>query len=392
MYKIDFTFPQNFKDDREILEYLILNMSQNNPLKSNLSSDIDELIEEYDMYLDLMKKNQIHQCNTYTNLTDDSPVTLNLKYKDFRNLYSNYLSKKEKPGRVIYNYLLSLSDGGLCPYCEISEITSLDHVLPKSSFPQYSIFSQNLVPSCTRCNSMGKLDIISSSELDQIIHPYLDNNIYFNEQWINIKFFDQKGLDADSFAGVDSLIYYVDTPESWLSSQKQKASFNFATFSLGERFSVNAAKELERIKDMYQDRSSLRRTKRLLNNLNDNDILEIIITSRSDTKLSINHWKSILYKALTELFRNEKNNAPKLSFQGDICPRCKDSWNNSPFSCDICSGSGYIGHSTLERFKDNYDYPINCPFCNFGDINCEKCNSTGKIVWIDIPKYINQKW
>ena len=47
------------------------------------------------------------------------------------------------------------------------------------------------------------------------------------------------------------------------------------------------------------------------------------------------------------------------------------------------------GHSYYEKIKDNYDYPIDCPFCNFGEINCEKCHGNGKIDWNDIGKYLS---
>lgn len=387
MNRIDFRFPVDFNDDKDIIEYLINHM--NNPLKRKMCSDKDDLFEQYDLYLDLMSKNQIHLCNTFSKLKDDSFITTNLNYGDFKNLYSYHLSDKKKQGRKIYDYLMSLSDGGICPYCEISEVTGLDHVLPKSSFPQYSIFLQNLVPSCSKCNSTEKLDAVSDSESDQIIHPYLDSDFYFDEQWIKVIFFDEKGLEADNIVDIESIIYVVDTPINWTSSQQEKANYNFEIFNLGQRFSSNASKELNKLKHKIKNPSALYRTRSTLSNLSDNDLLEVIIVSNLNLHLSANHWESIFYKALTELLENNKNNIQNSSAKGEICPRCKGKWQNSSFSCDICSGGGYIGHSYYEKIKDNYDYPIDCPFCNFGEINCEKCHGNGKIDWNDIGKYLS---
>lgn len=47
-------------------------------------------------------------------------------------------------------------DGGNCPYCGFGEITELDHFLPSSSYPEFSIYTYNLIPSCHRCNNLKR--------------------------------------------------------------------------------------------------------------------------------------------------------------------------------------------------------------------------------------------
>lgn len=63
--------------------------------------------------------------------------------------------------------------GKLCPYCgEKITVVEIDHFLPKSKYPLFSIYSQNLVPSCIECNKEKKEEI----ELP-ISHPFKFNHL-----------------------------------------------------------------------------------------------------------------------------------------------------------------------------------------------------------------------
>lgn len=39
-----------------------------------------------------------------------------------------------------------------CPMCSISRASSIDHYLPRSLYPEFSILVENLIPVCDRCN------------------------------------------------------------------------------------------------------------------------------------------------------------------------------------------------------------------------------------------------
>lgn len=63
-----------------------------------------------------------------------------------------------------------------CPMCGSSGGRSLDHALPKSKFPEFSILRENLVPACRICNSDvkgAKFRGVRSPE--RYTHPYYDN-------------------------------------------------------------------------------------------------------------------------------------------------------------------------------------------------------------------------
>src|SRR5690606_5673121 len=44
-----------------------------------------------------------------------------------------------------------------CPYCQIDlEQPSIDHFLALDNYPEFAIYADNLIPSCTTCNSIQK--------------------------------------------------------------------------------------------------------------------------------------------------------------------------------------------------------------------------------------------
>lgn len=70
-------------------------------------------------------------------------------------LRSNYrkLDKNASCDRVRYQILES-TRWGRCPYCRLEEATTLDHILEKDSYPEFSILRHNLAPVCSRCNTL----------------------------------------------------------------------------------------------------------------------------------------------------------------------------------------------------------------------------------------------
>jgi hypothetical protein len=60
----------------------------------------------------------------------------------------------------------------VCPMCGSSGTPTLDHVLPQSKFPEFAIFSLNLVPACN-CNSLRQ-DKTTGAHGERVLHPYFD--------------------------------------------------------------------------------------------------------------------------------------------------------------------------------------------------------------------------
>jgi hypothetical protein len=60
----------------------------------------------------------------------------------------------------------------VCPYCTILSTQTLDHYLPKHEYPEFSVLSQNLIPSCGTCNFPR--DFRTKAGERALIHPYFD--------------------------------------------------------------------------------------------------------------------------------------------------------------------------------------------------------------------------
>ena len=62
-----------------------------------------------------------------------------------------------------------------CPFCGISESSTLDHYLPKEQFPEFSVYPKNLVPSCAVCNTRKRDRIlIEGTNVRMFLHPCFD--------------------------------------------------------------------------------------------------------------------------------------------------------------------------------------------------------------------------
>lgn len=64
-----------------------------------------------------------------------------------------------------------------CPFCgEAGTPATLDHFLPKDEYPEYSIFSSNLVPMCDICQRADAkgVKVLDSNQKRIFFHPYFD--------------------------------------------------------------------------------------------------------------------------------------------------------------------------------------------------------------------------
>lgn len=68
------------------------------------------------------------------------------------------------------NYL-----GHICPYCGIDTATHIDHHLPRSAFPEFSISLQNLLMACDGCNTTYKGEKWGVGANKPFFHPAFDS-------------------------------------------------------------------------------------------------------------------------------------------------------------------------------------------------------------------------
>lgn len=156
-----------------------------------------------------------------------------------------------------------------CPYCGFGEISEIDHFLPKSIYPEFSVFYFNLVPSCHICNSK------KGNKKNICIHPYFED----------IKDID-KMLWAEFKLENESLIFYY---------HKQK----------NIPFIVEKHVDTFDILNRYKERASLYISNKIAYyKFFKGDLLDNI---RDEHKSSTNIYLKVMYKAILDDFDNFKD-------------------------------------------------------------------------------------
>lgn len=80
-----------------------------------------------------------------------------------------------EPMTALRGNLLKRISVARCPFCGISESSTLDHYLPKEHYPEFSIFPNNLVPSCAVCNTRKRDRILNEgTNVRMFLHPCYD--------------------------------------------------------------------------------------------------------------------------------------------------------------------------------------------------------------------------
>ncbi|PLX58693.1 MAG: hypothetical protein C0632_17120, partial [Vibrio alginolyticus] len=163
--------------------------------------------------------------------------------------------------------------------------------LPKAHFPEFSVMPLNLVPSCRDCNMGEKGQTYAIRADDQAIHPYVDKNIYYQEQWVFAEY-----IDEDDGA----LRYYVRCPAAWSLEDKNRAENHFNSLDLASRYRLEAGKNLSEVIDQRNAfidvilSFNAHATPQAIRDAFVNANLQPIINSGQFP----NHWKKVMYQCL----------------------------------------------------------------------------------------------
>ncbi|MEP4892248.1 MAG: HNH endonuclease [Aliiglaciecola sp.] len=224
-------------------------------------------------------------------LASTTEVVGNLTKTKLINLYENNLLNKDKPARKYYDTLL-VSSGERCPFCgDIGQTKNLDHFLPKAHFPEFSVMPLNLVPSCRDCNMGGKGQAYAAVEDKQAIHPYIDKDIFYQEQWVYAEYINEDD-------GV--LRYYVQCPDAWSQKEKNRAENHFDSLDLANRYGLEAGKHLSEVIDQKNAFVDVilgfdpQATPQAIKNAFVIANLQPLI----DSGKFANHWKKVMYQCL----------------------------------------------------------------------------------------------
>ncbi|MCR8659176.1 HNH endonuclease [Paenibacillus endoradicis] len=234
----------------------------------NLRSLVNQRYTEY-----LTKIYNLHEIIPLSHLSDEEKI-------DLQSCYSNNveLNKKE----IIIKKMQTISMQAVCPYCGISEPDTLDHYLPKGTFPEFSVLSINLIPSCGTCNR-NKGEKWLEGETRRIINFYYDQ--LPNEKVLNIhiEYVQESDIPVISF----SLSNEVGITESFFNT----IEFHYRDLHLFERFSKQVS---DKFTGIYLE---LLEGVSVLSIEEQKDNIQRRINSLTK-RYGLNHWEVCLYEAV----------------------------------------------------------------------------------------------
>lgn len=171
---------------------------------------------------------------------DASQELENLDKKFMLKLYKEQFASKKGGCREEYDKILASAPRQKCPMCSESIVTALDHHFPKSSYFLYSIYPNNLVPICSRCNGEKK-HTKPDAVTKQFIHPYYDD--FSKEQWFEVRFISQNPI---------KLIYECKENDHLGEDASNKLKSHFKRLKLADLYTSNAIVKLGDLKNIFR--------------------------------------------------------------------------------------------------------------------------------------------
>lgn len=254
----------------------------NKDLKSRLTSCKDLVSNVAKAYDEKASKQELHTITrTKTTKATKALKVINgqVTVDEMKNVYTSYFVPEGSPGRILYSKLLLAPSHGICPLCSQRIVSTLDHYLPKSQYPELSVVPVNLVPSCTDCNK-DKLQTYPNNSEEETLHPYYDD--IENDTWLSASVV--KSTPA-------SITFYVNPPATWDKLLSDRVKFHFSSFSLDKLYTTQAAVELTHINLRLNNIYSLSGKVGVRSHL--------LESAESRLYANKNSWQSALYNALT---------------------------------------------------------------------------------------------
>jgi len=139
--------------------------------------------------------------------------------EELNKLYDR-LRNNEGP-RVHYDAIIEIPE--MCPYCLLEGVNTLDHVLPKASYPVFSITPLNLVGSCSTCNnSKGNISY----------NPYFDN--IRDAKWLIAS------VEVETTIEPMVVRFGLDIAEETPEARSEEITVFFNTLHLSRRYSIKS--------------------------------------------------------------------------------------------------------------------------------------------------------
>ena len=167
----------------------------------------------------------------------------------------------------------------VCQYCSLGEPNTLDHYAPKGRFPEFSMFSENLIPCCGKCNT-GKGEQWMEKGHRHFVNLYFDS--FLNQPLLKAELkFEHNGEMVIKFS-FEKHSFVTDTQFAIIKS-------HFDELDLHDRHTERAIGLIAEV------HSTVRRRKFRLGQI------EEMLGAEADSKAELfgpNYWQAAVYRCL----------------------------------------------------------------------------------------------
>lgn len=258
-------------------------------LKSCISNIRDkELVKKINNESHYFKESEVNYIKIATEgelskLISKNNVNSSITKEEMLFLYKKMVGKKN-PARSYYDDIMIRAQ--ICPMCGCRVTHTLDHILPKTIYPEYAVNPSNLVPCCRDCNS-DKNTSIPTAEAETL-HPYFD--FVDDERWLYATIVLEPRI---------GFLFYIKKPDTWGEDKFNKVQNHFEGFQLASLFQILASEEFGGLKAVFGELD--KHPEKLKQSL------QSMYKSSKEKKL--NYWKTAMFGALLnseKFIRNPK--------------------------------------------------------------------------------------
>ena len=193
-------------------------------------------------------------------------------------VYEDRMVPLRSPGRRIYDTIIGLPKGGICPFCAHGLVSTLDHVMPKAHFCELAVTPDNLVGACRDCNdSKGATAPTSPEEVP--VHPYFDE--VSGKRWLDARVVED---------GVAAVVFRVVAVDAWDDNLNKRIKHQFDVLNLGRLYALQAATEISGLAPKMAG---------IYNKLGTEAVQRELLELRDSwARLGVNRWQAATFRAL----------------------------------------------------------------------------------------------
>ena len=264
-------YSEDSRDCFEVYKEAVKNKRKDKEILLNIQNDIES---QFDIYSGKFRDKKLYEITSLAFSEEEKESLINL-YQ-----YRSAIIQKIK-GAILDSQEITINN--TCQYCTLSEVSTLDHIIPKKSFPEFSVNPLNLFPCCAKCNSK-KSNLWIKNDKHLFLNLYLDE--LPNKKYLI--------ADFDFKDNIPMVTFSLGNPENIDNRTYEIIESHFSRLDLlrrmRERSNEKITDIINAIKGNYKLNSDIDSVKSAIRETEENN----------KKVYGYNHWKSVLILSIIE--------------------------------------------------------------------------------------------